>query len=235
MSTTQFDASDLAHILLDGVMGALTARGDLTPEQKQTRARGLWAVVANCEPRDAIQTMLVGQCLLFNEMIADGGRDVLVGMMDTLKSRAQSNLNGLSRALQQNIAMLVRLRDKSAAAVAVTQESLSELDAAAERRLDAIRKTPSAAEAPRRGEPVQLPENIPSKAPGIAQVVRPVTDAVSGASTGASDARFATDAPAPRLHPAIDPRPEKPIVRPIVEPMPPRPNGAHIPELTESV
>jgi hypothetical protein len=235
LSTTQFDASDLAHILLDGTIGALTARGDLTAEQKQTRARGLWAVVANCEPRDAIQTMLVGQCLMFNEMIADAGRDVLVGMMDTLKSRAQSNLNGLSRALQQSIAMLVRLRDKSAAAVAVTQESLSELDAAAERRLDAIRKPPSPkaeAETPRRGDPVQPLENIPSKALGIDQTARPGTGAVNGASTVADGMRFATGTTAPRPNPAIDPRPEKPIARPTVEPMPPRPNGAHIPELT---
>src|ERR1019366_5479955 len=63
-----------------------------------------------------LQIMLVGQTVMFNELLADGARDVLSGMTDTMKLRAQSNLNGMNRALHQNLGLFLRLRDKAEAA-----------------------------------------------------------------------------------------------------------------------
>jgi hypothetical protein len=104
-------------ILLDGIVAALADRSNLTEAQKQARAGDIWAVIGAFHPRDPLQIMLIGQALLFNEMLADGARDVLGGMVDTLKLRAVSNINGLNRSLHQNLGMFLRLREKVAPVV----------------------------------------------------------------------------------------------------------------------
>jgi hypothetical protein len=168
LSATRSDASHLAKAVLDSLISAMSGRG--TPAEKAARARDLWAVVAACEPQDAIQTMLIGQALMFSELIADGGKDVLGGMMDTLKLRAQSNVNGMSRSLHQNVGMFLRLRDKSDAATA-TNTKVSETVEAAKQLLDSA-KRPSApktvVEAPRRDVSVPPVETVKPAAMDVA-------------------------------------------------------------------
>jgi hypothetical protein len=152
LSATHADASHLAKALLDGLISGIADRGNRTPADKAARTRDLWAVIAACEPQDAIQTMLIGQALMFNELIADGGKDVLAGMMDTLKLRAQSNVTGMSRVLHQHVGTFLRLRDKSDATIA-TNVKVSETVEAAQRVLDSAKRPPApkvAVEAPRR-------------------------------------------------------------------------------------
>jgi len=103
-----------AGILLDGIVAALSDRSYLTPEQKQARGAEIWAVIEAFHPQDPLQIMLIGQALLFNELLTNGAHDVLRGMVDTLKLRAQSNVNALNRSLHQNLGTFLRLRDKSA-------------------------------------------------------------------------------------------------------------------------
>jgi hypothetical protein len=98
-------------VLLDGVIGALCGGENLTAAQKEARAREIRAVIAETRPGDAMQTMLLGQCLMFNAVIADAGKDLLHRTSDALKLRAQSNLNGLNRTLRQNVSMFLKLRD----------------------------------------------------------------------------------------------------------------------------
>jgi hypothetical protein len=90
--------------------------------------------------------MLIGQCLLFNELVADGGRNVLIGTMDSPKPRAQSKVNALGRSLHQSIKTFLRPRDKSSAAVAPADD-VRETMAAAERGVDSLRKAPAPREA----------------------------------------------------------------------------------------
>ena len=158
MSATHADASHLARALLDGLISGIADRGNRSPADKAARARDLWGVIAACEPQDAIQTMLIGQALMFNELIADGGKDVLAGMMDTLKLRAQSNVNGMSRSLHQHVGMFLRLRDKSDAAVAANAK-VSETVEAAQRVLDSTKRPPAPKMAAKAPEPVAPPAN----------------------------------------------------------------------------
>jgi hypothetical protein len=225
LSATHADASHLARVLLDGLISGIADRGNRSPADKAARARDLWAVIAACEPQDAIQTMLIGQALMFNELIADGGRDVLAGMMDTLKLRAQSNVNGMSRALHQNVGTFLRLRDKSDAAAA-TNAKVSETVEAAQRVLDSAKRLPAskvAAEAPRR-----------DASPPPAGAVQPDATDVSaraeahGKLNGTHTSVFALNA-------ASDPRLAKPLLRQEAEPKQPRSERASVPALTGSV
>ena len=212
MSTTHADASHLARALLDGLISGIADRGNRSPADKAARARDLWAVIAECEPQDAIQTMLIGQALMFNELVADGGKDVLAGMMDTLKLRAQSNVNGMSRTLHQHVGMFLRLRDKSDAAMA-TNAKVSETVEAAQRVVDSA-KRPSA-----------------PKMAAVAPEVRPDATEVSaraeayGRLNGSHTSVFALNA-------ASDPRHAKPLFRQEAERTQARSDHASAPELT---
>jgi hypothetical protein len=116
LSTSQPATIDASGILLGGIVAALSELGHLTPAQQQARAAEVRASIGTFQPRDPMQIMLIGQAVLLNALFADGARDVLRGMADTLKPRAVSGINGLNRALHQNLKLFLRLHDKSAAA-----------------------------------------------------------------------------------------------------------------------
>jgi hypothetical protein len=201
LSATHADASHLAKALLDGLISGIANRGNGGPADKAARARDLWAVIAACEPQDAIQTMLIGQALMFNELIADGGKDVLAGMMDTLKLRAQSNVNGMSRSLHQHVGTFLRLRDKSDAAIA-TNAKVSETVEAAQRVLDSAKRPPAskvAVEASRR--------NASPPAPAVRPDAMDVSARAEayGRLNGTHTSVFALNA-------ASDPRYAKPLI-----------------------
>ena len=223
MSATHADASHLARALLDGLVSGIADRGNRGPADKASRARDLWVVIAECEPQDAIQTMLIGQALMFNELIADGGKDVLAGMMDTLKLRAQSNVTGMSRALHQHVGTFLRLRDKSGAAIA-TNAKVSETVEAAQRHLDSAKRPPAlkvAAEAPRR-----------DASPPV-RTIQPATTDVSaraeayGKLNGTHTSVFALNA-------VSDPRHAKPLFRQEGDLAQARPDRVSAPALTGS-
>jgi hypothetical protein len=231
LSATHADASHLAKALLDGLISGIADRGNRGPADKAARARDLWAVIAACEPQDAIQTMLIGQALMFNELIADGGRDVLAGMMDTLKLRAQSNVTGMSRALHQHVGTFLRLRDKSDAATA-TNAKVSETVEAAQRVLDSAKRPPApkvAAEALRRdpsSPPAVQPDANSSPSATTAMDVSARAEAY-GRLNGTHTSVFALNA-------ASNPRHSKPLISREGELAQSRPDRASAPELTGS-
>jgi len=157
LSTSQSNDARIAGVLLSGMVAALADRAELNHAQKDARASGVWSLISTFEPRDQIQMILIGQMLMFHELIADGGRDVMRGMMDTLKLRAQSNLNAMNRSLHQNLGMFLRLRDKSEATMPV-QEEARETPAAAKQPPEPVRKAPTQKAA---APPPPRQENVP--------------------------------------------------------------------------
>jgi hypothetical protein len=61
-------------------------------------------------PHGVIQMMLAGQAVLFNALTADGARDILAGMTETMKPRARSGVVAMGRIVTKNLEMLSRLQ-----------------------------------------------------------------------------------------------------------------------------
>jgi hypothetical protein len=91
--------SNLLEPTLSGVVTALADRGS-SDERYSARAAEVWTLVQSFRPRDAIDLMLTGQLIAFNELLADGTRDLLRGMVDTMKARTRSSLISLGRLSQ---------------------------------------------------------------------------------------------------------------------------------------
>lgn len=98
---------------LDGIVHALSDRPGLPEAQRLASARAAMTLILSFFPRDAIQLMLAGQAVLFNALAADGARDLLRGMADTLKPRAQSNVINMARVTQKHLETLIRLQARA--------------------------------------------------------------------------------------------------------------------------
>lgn len=85
------------------IVVALADRGEPNGPAFDARATEAWTVLQSLQPRDAIDLMLSGQLLALHEMFADGTRDVLSGMADTMKQRSQSTLVAMCRVAQGHV------------------------------------------------------------------------------------------------------------------------------------
>ena len=98
--------ASLVQTILMPAVSALTGQGGAA------KAESVLNTILSMSPRDAPEMMFAGQMMLFNELTADGAKDVLTGMVDTLKLRAQSNIVAMNRALQQNAKAFMKLKDR---------------------------------------------------------------------------------------------------------------------------
>jgi len=103
-----FDLSSLISPVLDGVVSALSDRVNQTEAERQAKADGALAVILSFQPRDVIDLTLAGQTVLFNEILADGARDVLRGMVEAAKQRRHSSLVGMGRVIHGYLDRLER-------------------------------------------------------------------------------------------------------------------------------
>jgi hypothetical protein len=96
----------LAHLIapaLDGVLRAVSDRGNQTEAQRAARSDDAETLIMSLQPCDAIDLMLSGQLVMFNELLADAARDVLRGMLDTMKQRSLSTLVAMARVTQGHV------------------------------------------------------------------------------------------------------------------------------------
>ncbi len=102
----------LISACLDDMVQALSDRGEPSEARRADNARAAMTVILSFLPGDVLQMMLAGQAAMFNALIADAGRDVLRGMADTLKLRAQANVTGMGRVLSKHLDTLIRLQGR---------------------------------------------------------------------------------------------------------------------------
>ncbi len=97
--THPLDVENLLVPALSGVVGALADRGGSSIPEYDARAQESWKLIQSFRPRDSVELMLVGQLMAFHEMLADGTRDLLRGMTDSvsMKLRARSGLVAIGR------------------------------------------------------------------------------------------------------------------------------------------
>jgi hypothetical protein len=98
-----FHLDDIIDPATDGIVRALSDRPGQTETQRRTRRDDAETFVLSFRPRDAIELMLCGQSVLFNELLADGAKDVLRGMVDTMKLKSIGGLVNMARVVQGHV------------------------------------------------------------------------------------------------------------------------------------
>ena len=130
--TTPFDLESIASPALDGIVRAISERPGQTEARRAARCQENFGLIMALGPRDAMEMMLCGQTVMFNELVADSAREVLRGMIDTVKSRSISNLINMARLVQGNLDRLEKRGVVPAreAAEAEADEACADSDAA---------------------------------------------------------------------------------------------------------
>jgi hypothetical protein len=112
-----FHLDDIIDPATDGIIRALSDRPGQTEAQRQARRDDAETFILSFRPRDAIELMLCGQSVLFNELLADSAKDVLRGMVDTMKLKSIGGLVNMARIVQGHVDRLDK-RDIAPARVA---------------------------------------------------------------------------------------------------------------------
>ena len=90
--TAAFTLEQMTAEVLRGIIETVGERADDTPARKSLRhATTVFSVMAFL-PRDAIELMLAGQCVIFDHVLRDGARDLLRDQDEKVKARVRPQL-----------------------------------------------------------------------------------------------------------------------------------------------
>ncbi len=108
----------LIETCLGGVVKALSAQPGLTDDARRDMRETIRKMILALTPNDATQLMLAGQAMLFMTLAANAAFDLLNGMADAQKPRAQAHVIALGRLSARHMDRLIRLRTPSVRAKA---------------------------------------------------------------------------------------------------------------------
>jgi hypothetical protein len=110
--TPDFSFKDLFSHIVGDMARAVSTRDGENEQQKLTRSYAAVQTIMHFMPRDAIEAMLAGHCLMFHEAIVDGIRITLRGEQDKLRRATRANLVSLDKCFGENLARLERYRSR---------------------------------------------------------------------------------------------------------------------------
>jgi hypothetical protein len=149
-------AASLAGLTIDGIVAVLVDRPWMDQEARANRVTDIWSLIAAFHPQDPFEIMEIGQCLLFNDLVADGARDVLAATEDRPKARARAHTIAMSRELNKHMRALRIAQAQARLAGTVAARFGASADGAA--------RDPEAAPASNPAESAKIPD-VPSPAP----------------------------------------------------------------------
>lgn len=101
----------LTHIVGD-MAKAMCERNGETKQQEFSRSQAAAHTIMGFLPRDAIEAMLAGHCVMFHEMMVDSVRDTLRGEMDTMRRATRSSIVAMDKRFGNNLARLERFQKR---------------------------------------------------------------------------------------------------------------------------
>jgi hypothetical protein len=167
----------LTHVVGD-IAKAVAVREGEPPARQAAHAQAATHTVMSFMPRDGIEAMLAGHCLMFHELIVDSVRLTLNGEPAAARRATRSGIVAMDKAFGNNLARLERYRNRQAEVPAEAhQVARTESEIA-----DRVRRHQAATTAPRK------------QASGNGSAVRyPSPDAIA-ACTANAEAMAALDA-----------------------------------------
>jgi len=107
----------LTHMVGD-MAKAVSERPDETRQQHYARTQAAIHMIMSFLPRDVIEAMLAGRCVMLHEMIIDSVRDTLRGEVDTMRRATRSGIVAMDKAFGANLLRLEQYRARNAESAA---------------------------------------------------------------------------------------------------------------------
>jgi hypothetical protein len=111
----------LTH-LIDGIAEAVSGRAGETPERRDIRRQTAVQAIHAFQPRDAIEAMIAGHCVVFHELIVDSVGRSLRGEDEPSLRASRGNIVAMDKAFGDNLTRLERYRREQPAEAATETE-----------------------------------------------------------------------------------------------------------------
>jgi hypothetical protein len=103
----------LTHVVGD-IAKALCRREGETQQQRYDRTQAVAHTVMAFTPRDAIEAMLAGHCVMFHEMIVDSVHSTMGGEVMAKRRTTRGNIVAMDKAFGNNLDRLERYQSRQA-------------------------------------------------------------------------------------------------------------------------
>jgi hypothetical protein len=113
MQPTTFGYEQIVTELIRGIVDTVADRPDLTPERRAAAQQTVVCSVMSFNPRDAVETMLAGQCVVYDALMRDGARDMLRGQSELMKIKARPSILGSGKMFLAAMEMVVRMQGRA--------------------------------------------------------------------------------------------------------------------------
>src|SRR5450755_1789227 len=97
-SQPAFGFQELFTHIVGDMAKAVSERNGETKQQQFARSSAAVYTIMGLLPRDAIEAMLAGHCVMFHELITDSVHDTLRGELDTHRRATRSTIVAMDKA-----------------------------------------------------------------------------------------------------------------------------------------
>lgn len=157
-----------SHVIGD-MANAVAERNGETQQRQFVRSQAAVHTIMGLLPRDVIEALLAGHCIMFHEVMTDSVHETLRGEVDTMRRGTRSNLVALNKAFTGNLDRLERYqlrpsegrRDAAETQPAVSQAKPDIVDPTPQPA--AAAPTTIAREPPAVAAPVSRPTAVPAR------------------------------------------------------------------------
>ena len=105
-----------------GIVETVADRPEDSPQRRARRQVATVHTVTSFLPRDVVETMLAGHCVIFDHLFRDGARDLLRGQAEAIKPRTRGGVNATGKMFLAHLDKLQEFRarpfDQTAAGIA---------------------------------------------------------------------------------------------------------------------
>ena len=130
-ATATFGYEQIVTELIRGILDIVADIPGLSPERRAVAQQTAVCSVMAYNPRDPIETMMAGQCIVYDHLMRDGARDMLRGQAELIKIKARPGALSTGKMFLSTMEMLSRMQGRAADQLAFARQPEAQEDPAA--------------------------------------------------------------------------------------------------------
>jgi hypothetical protein len=121
-SNSNFGFPQIVKQLIGDIVNTVADKPGLSPERKAVARQTAICTLMAFQPRDPVETMIAGQCIVYDHLLRDGARDMLRGQSDEVKIKARIGILSTGKVFLQTLTMLTRMQGRPEADLAFARQ-----------------------------------------------------------------------------------------------------------------
>ncbi len=116
-----FGYEQIAQEIVRGVIDTIGDQPGLSLERKNVVRQTIACSVMAFNPRDPVETMMAGQCVVYDHMLRHGARDLLSGQGEQITIQARPGILACGKTFLATVTLLLRMQRREVAQLAFSR------------------------------------------------------------------------------------------------------------------